>query len=765
MKSTALLRHRMIGFLVFFALAGLMRDVLAAAPLLLGVQSMSAGGKDTCVIIKGGAQCWGDNYYGELGIGSASGSPTAVPVIGLGSGVTSISGGYVHTCAIVNGAAMCWGDNLYGELGNAVGNTSSTPVAVTGLASPVSTISAGQYLTCAIVNGSAMCWGDNLYGGLGNGTTTNSTTPVAVTGLGSGVTGIAAGGYHACAIVNGGVQCWGYNSFGELGNGTNNNSSTPVAVTGLGAGSGVTTIVTGGYHSCALVGGGVQCWGEEHANGLGGNSSVATTVSGLSSGVIALVAGGAFNCAIVNNDATHPVKCWGTNSFGQLGNGSNNSSDTPVDATFLPALGGASVSAITAGDQHVCATILAGGVTKMDCWGDNTDGELGVSSAPVSAFAASPVFGLSTGVTAIGSGTNALHVCAVVNGAAKCWGSNASGQLGNGASAPSSVPQAVIGLNAGVTAVAMGDAHSCAIVNGGEQCWGENYAGELGNGSTDSSSSPVPVTSLTSGVTAIAAGGGFSCAVVDGGAQCWGYNMFGQLGNDSTTESLTPQTVTGLGAGSGVTAIATGAVNTCAIVNGGVQCWGDNNTGQLGDGTTNSSAVPIAVSGLTTGVTALAVSSFDACAVVGSGASSSVKCWGDNSNGEFATGQFGSYPTLPVAGFGQSSNIVGVATGSYFNCAIISGAAQCAGYDANGQLGRIISGFYDSSPGLVTGLAAGVTSIAASDTSACAITGSGGAVCWGDDRYGQLGDNRFLSEETPQAVLAGNEIFANGFEN
>ena len=102
--------------------------------------------------------------------------------------------------------------------------------------------------------------------------------------------------------------------------------------------------------------------------------------------------------------------------------------------------------------------------------------------------------------------------------------------------------------------------------------------------------------------------------------------------------------------------------------------------------------------------------------------------------------------------------------GLYFNCALISGAVQCAGYDANGQLGRIISGYYDSSPGAVTGLRRGDVDRRRT-YAGCAITSSGGAVCWGDDRYGQLGDNRFLGAGTAQTVLAGDEIFGNGFDD
>lgn len=348
-----------------------------------------------------------------------------------------------------------------------------------------------------------------------------------------------------------------------------------------GCASGAALAISAAGPTCALTAaGGVKCWGHNYDGVLGDDSTVDSRVPvevlGLASGVIAVSTGGDHICAVT---AAGAVKCWGGNAYGQLGDGATVSSGAPVDVVGLS-------SDVIAGSA-TCA-VTADGAVK--CWGKNNSGQLGDGSK-VDRDVPVDVVGLSSGVVAVSSGGN--DTCALTAaGTIKCWGWTMG----------SYTPIDVVGLSSGVTAVSVGGGFACAVTSAGTvKCWGVNDYGQLGDGSTEGSGAPVgpvDVIGLPSGVIAVSAGGRHACAVTSAGAvMCWGNNVHGQLGDGLTVDSHVPVDVAGLP--SCIAAVSAGDNTTCAVTAAGaVMCWGSNASGNLGDGTTTDSHVPVDVVGL-----------------------------------------------------------------------------------------------------------------------------------------------------------------------
>lgn len=248
---------------------------------------------------------------------------------------------------------------------------------------------------------------------------------------------------------------------------------------------------------------------------------------------------------------------------------------------------------VSANDRHTCA-VLSTGAAK--CWGVNDSGQLGDNTMDSHA-APTDVVGLS-GAATISVGHS--HTCArLTSGGAKCRGFNGNfGQVGDGTTVDPHLPTDVTGLANGVAEIVAGGQHSCArLTSGGVKCWGDNQFGQLGDGTNTMRKVPTDVVGLSSGVAAISAVEHYTCAqLTSGGVKCWGKNISGAVGDGTQANRNVPTDVTGL---SGVVAIGAGRGHTCAaLTGGGASCWGINAAGQLGDGTLTGSNVPSGVVGL-----------------------------------------------------------------------------------------------------------------------------------------------------------------------
>ncbi|MEJ2552655.1 MAG: RCC1 repeat-containing protein [Gammaproteobacteria bacterium] len=230
---------------------------------------IAAGYGHTCALLANKTVwCWGKNSYGQLGNGGYTESDAPVMVSGIdGTTIqaTAIAVGQNHSCALLSGGAeQCWGFNYYGQLGNSSTTSSNVPVSVSGISSATA-LTAGNFHSCALLSsGQVQCWGNNRSGQLGNGVAIQSTTPVNVSSI-SAAAAVTAGYSHSCALMSDGtVECWGYNQYGQLGNGSSiQQSSTPVLVSGIGGlNPKAIAVAAGAFHTCALLSDNtVACWG------------------------------------------------------------------------------------------------------------------------------------------------------------------------------------------------------------------------------------------------------------------------------------------------------------------------------------------------------------------------------------------------------------------------------------------------------------------------------------------------------------------------
>ncbi len=699
-----------------------------------------------------------------------------------------VSVGEDHVCAVVGGDRhlYCWGDNSFGQLGLGATGQSSTPVQIqeqtSGTATPltdVHAVSASQKRTCAVAGGDRhlYCWGSNTRNRLGTGNT--GQTPVQILesggshGMGPYLTDVrfvSVGSFHTCAIVgetDRALYCWGRNTSGELGNGNPVFSvPTPVQVLAEGGihGEGpylndVHAVSARIHHTCAIVGGDrhLYCWGSNNQEGLGDGTSSdrLTPVQVLAEGGIlgegpylTRVASVSEKCAVVSN-GDNAVYCWGPDK--QL---------EKVPAGEAPDDGDGYLTDADIKDDSIssggASCVIAGTEKGVYCWGEFIGGM--DNGRIVRRNNLNPDRVLRNGEThltdATAVSTSEKHGCAIASGSVYCWSYDATGGLGAGTTfrGPTAVQATGLSgkgfLTEAHTVSGSGNTreHTCVVIGSSRAvyCWGDNYVGQLGIG-TSGDNSPTPVQVLAgespgdedghlTDVHSISAGSGYNCAVVGANRDlyCWGDNTSGELGNGFINEFYEPrmtpvQVLKGESQGDAdghltdVHSVSAGNTHTCAVAgtNRDLYCWGDNSHLRLGDGTSvDNSPTPVQV--LAEGgipgegpyladVHSVSAGRTHTCAVAG--ANRDLYCWGDNSHGQLGIiGKTGS--TTPV---------------------------------------QVLKG---ESPGDANGHLTDVHSVSVSiGRNTCAAAGEDSRLyCWGDNSQGQLGDGRITQSNTPVLV-------------
>ena len=570
-------------------------------------------------------------------------------------------------------------------------------------------------------------------------------------------------------------------------------------------------LAAGAYHACSIfAAGAVRCWGDNRLGQLGRavDDPLADYSVDLGKGrrATAVFAGLFDTCVILEGGA---VKCWGDNSFGQLGTGDTvtrgDGTGAMGDALPVVDLGaGRRATALAMGSTATCALFDDGAVK---CWGDPYQGATGHGDIQIRGDRPGTM-GDNLPIVDVGSRDGVAFkvkaiaafdyhsFCAILedtgddDSGLKCWGSNDYCELGLGTTTSRGAEPATIGnglefVDLGVTsagrrrkAIALGGGYQSTCVlgdDGAVRCWGQNGSGELGNGEVGRPRScavgevgDANAVVLPAPATAIAArgqvegSGAHACAILMTGAvTCWGENGSGQLGTGDTTPLLTPSAPLAFPDGAGFVPheLVLGNEHTCATsADGRIKCWGDNQQGQLGPGVTGDRHTPGADLRLRgRAVKALAAGGDHTCAILDGGA---VKCWGRNADGQLGLGDLtnrGDGPgqmgdSLPEVALGAPA--IAVAAGAAHSCVVTSdGGVRCWGAGTAGQLGLGNNSGTLVPPSSAVALPGAATAVVAGDDFSCALLASGQAVCWGAAARGQLGTGEVVDHAAPAAPI------------
>lgn len=695
-----------------------------------------AGGYTFSVVVQpdGSVLTWGRNEYGQLGDGYENERLTPAIIPGI-SQVAGVAAGSMHVLAVrTDGSVWGWGSNYYSQLGLDTKQWGSwTPVQVPGL-SRVLAVAASESRSLALDrDGNVWDWGMREDGAWGPANTRK--VPEKIAGL-DHVVAIAAGPDHSLAArVDGTVWAWGRNDTGQLGDGTFTAHGTPVQVVGL---NGITALAAGNGYSLALdVDGNVWEWGTKlltpQTTSIALPIATAARIPGLS-GVTAISLNGRHALA-VKSDGT--LWSWGENDWGQGGTGVISAHNDVVQVLGLPAM----VTAVAA-PLH---SIAVGQDGSIWAWGDNHNGQLAQSARSLHQFRPTPIPGLS-GVKSVAAG-NQTSLFLKPDGTAWSSGTDGCGVVSGGKStADSSTAQQVPGLSdAAALATANGynlgglNLYSLALKGDGSLwIWGCDTA--LDHRTFGHGSAPAPVAGIDQAAAMSAGGGHVLVLGRDGSVWAWGNNDYGQLGDGGASQNrATPAKVAGLPTAAGVA--AAGSHSLVLGADGTVWAWGDNQFGQVGDGSKKKQLAPVQVAGLA-GIKAVAVSQFRSVALAADG---TLWEWGSN----LPTGGDQAVYTAPHR-LVAPANLVALAGGlEHFLALGQDGSVWTWGWNQDGQLG---DGSVTLRADPVQVIPGGAVAVAAAGSHSLALLKDGTVLAWGSNYAGQLADGVPLMLAAPARI-------------
>ena len=751
-----------------------------SSPVKLGSSSwstVSCGASHTLGILTTGVLYgWGLNTSGQIGDLTLTNKSSPVLVSGPASTSWSIifgakgGAGYYSLGITTTGQLYGWGFNNSGQVGINTTTTVSSPVLVSGPASTSwSFIAAGQSYSGAITStGALYMWGDNTYGNLGDGTTVAKISPIKIGTSSWSFIDLGAEVTHGIDSA-GRLFGWGYNLDGGVGINTTTTVSSPVLVSGPASTS--WKAVSNYLSTLAItINGVLYGWGQNNNTTNGGAPGNGRTGGGsISSPVLVSGPAGASWTAISLN-GTNPDTAFGITTTGALyGWGDNiiqnalpvnNYINSPVQ------VGVSSWTAVAAGGSHSIGITTAG---VLYGWGYNTSGQVGINSLTT---VSSPVLvsgPTSTSWSTIAAGT--FHSIGITStGKLYTWGLNTAGQLGIN-SLPNAVSSPVVvsgPAGASWSTIAAGAFHSLGITTAGILYgWGINTAGQLGINSLTTVSSPVVVAPPIGQYSwkQVSAANKYSGAAVpayhtlairsDGTLYGWGLNTSGQVGINSLTNVSSPVLVSGP-AGASWSAVAAGGGHSLGITTAGIlYAWGDGTYGELGTAGGGTKSSPVLVSGpASTSWVAISAGQYHSLAITSTGL---LYGWGLNGYGEVGVNSTTQINSPILVSGPASTSWVAISAGGGFSLGITStGKLYAWGTNAQSQLGNLSATGNKSSPVLVSGpTGASWSTIAAGESHSLAITTTGQLYAWGNQNYGELGNNLGTTNSSSPVLVSG----------